>query len=54
MLVKEIALEVGMTKFVQIHELIKQKTGVGPAEYRRMMRPASHHADPDTLAGAPS
>lgn len=51
MLVKEIALTVGMTKFVQIHELIKQKTGVGPAEYRRMMRPASHHATPDTQAG---
>ena len=39
MLVKEIAREVGMTKFIQIHQLIKQKTGVGPAAYRRMMQP---------------
>jgi LacI family transcriptional regulator len=44
MLVKEIAREVGMTKFIQIHQLIKQKTGMGPAEYRRMMQPPGHHA----------
>ena len=54
MLVKEIAREVGMTKFIQIHQLIKQKTGVGPAEYRRMMQPAVHHATPGKQAGEPS
>ena len=54
MLVKEIALAVGMTTFIQIHQLIKQKTGVGPAEYRRMMQPASHHAAPGKKTGAPS
>ena len=54
MLVKEIAREVGMTTFIQIHQLIKQKTGVGPAEYRRMMQPASHHAALGTQAGTPS
>jgi len=48
MLVKEIAREVGMTKFIQIHQLIKHKTGVGPAEYRRMMQPPGH----PVLAGA--
>ena len=54
MLVKEIAREIGMTKFIQIHQLIKQKTGVGPAEYRRMMQPAVHHAAADTQTGKPS
>ena len=47
MLVKKIAREVGMTKFIQIHRLIKQKTGVGPAEYRRTMQPAGYHAAAD-------
>ena len=54
MLVKEIAREIGMTKFIQIHQLIKQKTGVGPAEYRRMMQPAVHHAAAGTQTGKPS
>jgi LacI family transcriptional regulator len=48
MLVKEIAREVGMTKFIQIHQLMKYKTGMGPAEYRRMMQPPGHHAVADT------
>ncbi len=48
MLVKEIAREVGMARFIQIHQLIKHKTGVGPAEYRRMMRRPGHQA----VAGA--
>ena len=54
MLVKEIARKVGMTTFIQIHQLIKQKTGMGPAEYRRTMRPASHPAAPGKLSGKPS
>ncbi len=39
MLVKEIASQVGLPKVIQIHQLFKQKTGVGPAEYRRTMQP---------------
>jgi len=44
MLVKQIAREVGMTKFIQIHQLIKHRTGVGPVEYRRMMQSSGGHA----------
>jgi LacI family transcriptional regulator len=54
MLVKEIGRAVGMTNFIQIHQLIKHKTGVGPAEYRRMMQPASHYAAPGAQTGTPS
>lgn len=52
MLVKEIAHAVGMTTFIQIHQLIKQKTGVGPAEYRRTMQPAGKHAAAGKQSGA--
>jgi LacI family transcriptional regulator len=44
MMVKHIAREVGMTKPLQIHQLIKHKTGMGPVEYRRMMQSPGHHA----------
>jgi len=54
MLVKEIAQAVGMPKFIQIHQLFKQKTGVGPAEDRRTMQPAGHHAAPGRKSGKPS
>jgi transcriptional regulator GlxA family with amidase domain len=54
MMVKEIAREVGMTTFIQIHQLIKQKTGMGPAEYRRTMQPAGHHAAAGKHSGAPT
>ena len=54
MLVKEIARKVGMAKFIQIHQLIKQKTGVGPVEYRRMMQPSIPPAAPETQAEKPS
>lgn len=53
MMVKEIAHEVGLTTFIQIHQLFKQKTGVGPAEYRRMIQPAVHRAAPGKQAGKP-
>jgi LacI family transcriptional regulator len=53
MLVKKIAREIGMTKYIQVHQLIKQKTGAGPAEYRRIMQPAVHHVR-GMQAGEPS
>jgi LacI family transcriptional regulator len=46
MLVKEIARAVGMKTFLQIHQLIKQKTGIGPAAYRRMMQPVGASKPP--------